>query len=120
MNNKVLIVDDAIFMRALLKDILTNGGYTVVAEASNGREAIEQYKKHKPVVVLMDIVMPDMDGIEAVKEIMKYDSNAKVIMCSALGQQPLVLEALNAGAKEFIIKPFQAEKVLSSINSILS
>jgi len=120
MNNKVLIVDDAIFMRALLKDILTNGGYTVVGEASNGREAIEQYKKHRPNVVLMDIVMPDMDGIQAVAGIIEFDPDAKIIMCSALGQQPLVLEALNVGAKEFIIKPFQADKVLSSINTILS
>ena len=114
---KVLIVDDAMFMRNMIAEIF-NGkkfreeDYHVVAEAENGVEAVEKYKEHSPDIVTMDIVMPEMTGIEALKEIMEMDAGANVIMCSALGQDSLVMEALDAGAKDFIVKPFQPEKVL--------
>ncbi|UCF88363.1 MAG: response regulator [bacterium] len=121
---KVLIVDDAMFMRNMIAEIF-NGkkykeeDYQVVAEAENGVEAVEKYKEHKPDIVTMDIVMPEMTGIEALKEIMGMDSGANVIMCSALGQDSLVMEALDAGAKDFIVKPFQPEKVLDVVVRIL-
>jgi len=121
---KVLIVDDAMFMRNMIAEIF-NGkkykeeDYQVVAEAENGIEAVEKYKEHDPDIVTMDIVMPEMTGIEALKEIMGMDSGANVIMCSALGQDSLVMEALDAGAKDFIVKPFQPEKVLDVVIRIL-
>jgi two-component system chemotaxis response regulator CheY len=121
---KVLIVDDAMFMRNMIAEIF-NGKryrdeeYQVVAEAENGVEAVEKYKEHNPDIVTMDIVMPEMTGIEALKEIMVMDSGANVIMCSALGQDSLVMEALDAGAKDFIVKPFQPEKVLEVVVRIL-
>lgn len=121
---KVLIVDDAMFMRNMIAEIF-NGkkyqeeDYHVVAEAENGIEAVEKYKEHNPDIVTMDIVMPEMTGIEALKEIMGMDSAANVIMCSALGQDSLVMEALDAGAKDFIVKPFQPEKVLDVVIRIL-
>lgn len=121
---KVLIVDDAMFMRNMIAEIF-NGkkygdeDYQVVAEAENGIEAVEKYKEHDPDIVTMDIVMPEMTGIEALKEIMEMDSGASVIMCSALGQDSLVMEALDAGAKDFIVKPFQPEKVLEVVVRIL-
>ena len=117
---KVLIVDDAMFMRNMIAEIF-NGkkfreeDYHVVAEAENGVEAVEKYKEHSPDIVTMDIVMPEMTGIEALKEIMEMDAGANVIMCSALGQDSLVMEALDAGAKDFIVKPFQPEKVLDVV-----
>ncbi len=116
---KALIVDDAIFMRRMLGDILKQGGYEVVGEASNGKESLEQYKKSKPDIVTMDIVMPEMGGIEAVKEIMKLDKTAKIIMVSAMGQQQLVVEAIQAGAKDFVVKPFESSRILSAIERIL-
>jgi two-component system chemotaxis response regulator CheY len=121
---KVLIVDDAMFMRNMIAEIF-NGkkykeeDYQVVAEAENGVEAVEKYKEHDPDIVTMDIVMPEMTGIEALKEIMEADPGANVIMCSALGQDSLVMEALDAGAKDFIVKPFQPEKVLDVVVRIL-
>ena len=115
MAKKGLIVDDAAFMRMMLKEILTKAGYEVAGEAVNGKEAIELYKSSKPDFVTMDITMPEMDGIEALKEIKKVDANATVIMCSAIGQQANVLEAIKTGAKDFIVKPFQPERVLESI-----
>jgi len=121
---KVLIVDDAMFMRNMIAEIF-NGkkygeeDYQVVAEAENGIEAVDMYKEHNPDIVTMDIVMPEMTGIEALKEIMSMDSGANVIMCSALGQDSLVMEALDAGAKDFIVKPFQPEKVLDVVIRIL-
>ena len=121
---KVLIVDDAMFMRNMIAEIF-NGkkykeeDYQVVAEAENGIEAVEKYKEHSPDIVTMDIVMPEMTGIEALKEIMDMDAGANVIMCSALGQDSLVMEALDAGAKDFIVKPFQPEKVLDVVVRIL-
>ena len=119
-----MIVDDAMFMRNMIAEIF-NGkkykeeDYHVVAEAENGIEAVEKYKEHNPDIVTMDIVMPEMTGIEALKEIMGMDSGANVIMCSALGQDSLVMEALDAGAKDFIVKPFQPEKVLDVVTRIL-
>lgn len=111
----ILVVDDAAFMRIMLKDILTKGGHQVVGEAENGLEAIEQYRKLKPDLVTMDITMPEMEGIEALKHIKKEDRKAKVIMCSAMGQQLMVVQAIQAGATDFIVKPFQSERVLEAV-----
>ncbi|OGF64968.1 MAG: hypothetical protein A2Y62_00650 [Candidatus Fischerbacteria bacterium RBG_13_37_8] len=119
MSVKVLIVDDAMFMRSMIKDILNNSGkFNVVAEASNGKEAVEHFKKFKPELVTMDIVMPVMDGIEATKEILKISPTAKVVMVSALGQEPLVIESIAAGARDFIVKPFSPEKVLKVLEQV--
>ncbi|WP_216855656.1 response regulator [Paenibacillus qinlingensis] len=112
---KILIVDDAAFMRMMLKDILTKGGHEVVGEAENGRVAIQKYQELKPDIVTMDITMPEMEGVEAVKEIRKKDANAKIVMCSAMGQQGMVVQAIQAGAKDFIVKPFQGDRVLDAI-----
>lgn len=112
---KILIVDDAAFMRMMLKDILTKGGHDVVGEAENGLVAIQKYSELKPDIVTMDITMPEMEGVEAVKEIRKKDANAKIVMCSAMGQQGMVVQAIQAGAKDFIVKPFQGDRVLDAI-----
>ncbi|WP_373898277.1 response regulator [Haloimpatiens sp. FM7315] len=117
--SKVLIVDDAAFMRMMIKDILEKNGFEVVGEANNGLKAVEIYTQEKPDVVTMDITMPDMDGIEAVKAIKKIDSSAKIIMCSAMGQQSMVMDAIKAGAKDFIVKPFQADRVLEAIRKVI-
>jgi two-component system chemotaxis response regulator CheY len=118
---KVLIVDDAMFMRAMIRDILVNSGrYEVVGEAANGEESMEQYRALKPDLVTMDIVMPQMDGIEATREILKINGKAKVVMCSALGQEALVIESIAAGAKDFIVKPFSAEKVLKVLDAVMA
>ena len=116
---KILIVDDAAFMRMMIKDILTKNGYEVVAEAANGVEAVELYKSHQPDLVTMDITMPEMDGIEAVKQIKAVNPAAKVIMCSAMGQQSMVMDAIKAGANYFIVKPFQADRVLEAVKKIV-
>lgn len=116
---RVLIVDDAAFMRMMIKDILQKNGFEVVGEASNGIEAVNLYKKEKPDVVTMDITMPDMDGIEAVREIKAFDSDAKIIMCSAMGQQSMVMDAIKSGAKDFIVKPFQSDRVLEAIRKVV-
>ncbi|MDU5105264.1 MULTISPECIES: response regulator [unclassified Clostridium] len=116
---RVLIVDDAAFMRMMIKDILQKNGFEVIGEASNGIEAINLYKKERPDVVTMDITMPDMDGIEAVKEIRSFDASAKIIMCSAMGQQSMVMDAIKSGAKDFIVKPFQADRVLEAIRKVV-
>lgn len=116
---RVLVVDDAAFMRMMLKDILTKGGHEVVGEAANGLEAIERYKELKPEVVTMDITMPEMNGIDAIKEIRKIDPNATIIVCSAMGQQAMVIEAIQAGAKDFIVKPFQAARVIEAVQKAL-
>ncbi len=115
---RLLIVDDAMFMRRMLIDILEKGGHTVCGEAATGKEAVELYKELKPDLVTMDIIMPDMSGIEAVKEIKKIDPDAKILMVSAMGQQALVLEAVQSGAKDYIVKPFQPSRVLESIGRI--
>lgn len=117
---KVLIVDDAAFMRMMIKDILEKNGFEVVGEASNGIKAVEIYKKERPDVVTMDITMPDMDGIEAVKQIKAFDPSSRIIMCSAMGQQSMVMDAIRAGAKDFIVKPFQADRVLEAIRKAIS
>ena len=115
MAKNILICDDAAFMRMMIKDILTKNGYTVAGEAENGVKAIEKYNEVHPDLVLMDITMPEMDGISAVKEIKKVDPNAKIVMCSAMGQQAMVIEAIQAGARDFIVKPFQADRVLEAV-----
>lgn len=114
-----MIVDDVAFMRQMLKDVLQTGGHKIIAEVSSGDEAIRLYKQIKPDLVTMDITMPFMDGIEALTNIKKYDQNAKVIICSAMGQQAMVLNAIMAGAKDFIVKPFQKERVLEAIDKVL-
>ena len=116
---KVLVVDDAAFMRMILKTILNDNGHEVVGEAENGIEGVEKYKELHPDVITMDITMADMDGITAVKEIKKIDPAAKIIICSAMGQQTMILEAMKAGAADFIVKPFQDERVLEALNRIL-
>lgn len=120
MKNRVLVVDDAVFMRMKLKDILESSGYEVVGEADNGREAIERYKSERPDIVTMDITMPDMDGIDALRGIKKIDSDAVVIMCSAMGQQGMVMEAIQEGASDFIVKPFERDRVLKSLDKLSS
>ena len=115
MAKNILICDDAAFMRMMIKDILTKNGYNIAGEAENGVKAIEKYNELKPDLVLMDITMPEMDGITAVKEIKKVDPNAKIIMCSAMGQQAMVIEAIQAGARDFIVKPFQPDRVLEAV-----
>jgi two-component system, chemotaxis family, chemotaxis protein CheY len=120
MAHKILIVDDAAFMRMMIKDILTKNGFEVVGEAADGVQAIEKYNETQPDLVTMDITMPEMDGITALKEIKKINPAAKVIMCSAMGQQAMVIDAIQAGARDFIVKPFQADRVLEAINKTLS
>lgn len=120
MANRILIVDDAAFMRMMIRDILSKNGYEVVGEAQDGAQAIEKFKELNPDLVTMDITMPEMDGITALKEIRKLDTNAKVIMCSAMGQQAMVIDAIQAGAKDFIVKPFQADRVIEAIKKTLS
>jgi len=117
--SKVLIVDDAAFMRMMLKDILTKNGFEVVGEAANGNEAVEKYSQLSPDLVTMDITMPQCDGIAALKQIVGKDPSAKIIMCSAMGQQAMVIESIQAGAKDFIVKPFQPPRVLESIKKVL-
>ena len=117
--NKVLIVDDAAFMRMMLKDILEKNGFQVIGEAANGVKAVELYESLSPDIVTMDITMPDMDGIEAVKKIKAVDSTAKIIMCSAMGQQNMVMDAIKAGARDFIVKPFQGDRVVEAIRKVL-
>ena len=119
MGHRVLVCDDAIFMRTMISDILTGAGYEVVGEAETGVQAIERYQALRPDLVTMDIVMPDMGGIEAVREIVKGDADAKILMCSAMGQQALVVEAIQAGAKDFVVKPFQPSRVLEAVQRVL-
>ena len=115
----ILIVDDAAFMRMMLKDILVKNGYEVLGEAENGLKAVEKYKELNPDLVIMDITMPEMDGIEAVKEIKKINPSAAVIMCSAMGQQSMVIEAIQSGAKDFIVKPFQADRIIEAVRKVI-
>ena len=119
MAKNVLICDDAAFMRMMIKDILTKNGYNVVGEAENGAKAIEKYNETKPDLVLMDITMPEMDGIQALKKIKESDPKAMVIMCSAMGQQAMVIESIQSGAKDFIVKPFQADRVLEAVKKVV-
>ena len=119
MAKNILIVDDAAFMRLMIKDILTKNGYNIAAEAENGKVAVDKYNEVKPDLVLMDITMPEMDGIQALKAIKGNDANANVIMCSAMGQQAMVIEAIQSGAKDFIVKPFQADRVLEAVKKVI-
>lgn len=119
MAKNVLICDDAAFMRMMIKDILSKNGYTVAGEAENGAKAVEKYAEVKPDLVLMDITMPEMDGIQALKKIKEGDPGAKIIMCSAMGQQAMVIESIQAGAKDFIVKPFQADRVLEAVKKVI-
>jgi len=118
-SHTVLVCDDAIFMRTMISDILAQSGYEIVGEAETGVQAIERYKQLKPDLVTMDIVMPDLGGIEAVREIVKFDPAARILMCSAMGQQALVVEAIQAGAKDFVVKPFQPSRVLEAVQRVL-
>ncbi len=106
-------------MRMMIKDILSKNGYNVAGEAENGLKAVEKYKEVNPDLVLMDITMPEMDGIQALKEIKKLDAGALVIMCSAMGQQAMVIESIQAGAKDFIVKPFQADRVIEAVKKVV-
>ena len=120
MGAKVLIVDDALFMRNMLRNIFSESGFDIVGEAQNGNEAIEMYQRLRPDLVTMDIVMPEKNGIEALKEIMAADGGARVVICSALGQESLIMEALEAGARDFIVKPFKPPKVIEVAQKVLS
>ncbi|MBO4214070.1 MAG: response regulator [Lachnospiraceae bacterium] len=119
MAKNILICDDAAFMRMMIKDILTKNGYGIAGEAENGQIAVDKYNETKPDLVLMDITMPEMDGIQALKKIREADSNAVVVMCSAMGQQAMVIEAIQSGAKDFIVKPFQADRVLEAVKKVI-
>ena len=119
MAKNILICDDAAFMRMMIKDILTKNGYNIAGEAENGAKAVEKYAELQPDLVLMDITMPEMDGIQALKKIKETDPNASVIMCSAMGQQAMVIESIQSGAKDFIVKPFQADRVLEAVQKVV-
>jgi two-component system chemotaxis response regulator CheY len=120
MGAKVMIVDDALFMRNMLRNIFSEGGFEVVGEAQNGNEAVEKYTQLRPELVTMDIVMPEKSGIEALKEIIKIDGSARIVICSALGQESLIMEALEAGARDFIVKPFKPAKVIEVAQKVLA
>ena len=117
---RVLVVDDAAFMRKMVSDALTKGGHEVVGEAGNGSEAVERYQALKPEVTTLDITMPEKDGLAALKEIIEIDPTARVIMCSALGQESKVLESIKLGARDFVVKPFQADRVLEAVGKALA
>lgn len=119
MGKRILIVDDAAFMRMLLKDMVTKAGYEVAGEAVSGKEAVEKYKELNPDVVAIDTMMPEMNGVEATREIMKLNPMAKVIICSSIGQQMIVMEAMQAGAKDFIVKPFRQDKVIETLSKVM-
>lgn len=119
MGKRILIVDDAAFMRMMIKDILTKNNFEVVGEAADGLQAVEKYEELKPDLVTMDITMPEMDGIAALKKIKESHPSATIIMCSAMGQQAMVIDAISAGAKDFIVKPFQADRVVEAIEKAL-
>lgn len=120
MSYTVLICDDSVFMRTMVGDILTQAGHVIVGEAETGVEAVERYRQLRPDFVTMDVVMPEMGGIDAVRQIMAFEPSAKIVMCSAMGQQPLVVEAIQAGAKDFVVKPFQPSRVLEAVQRVLS
>ena len=115
---KILITDDAIFMRGILKKIIKDTPHEVIGEASNGLECIEKYKELQPDLVIVDITMPEMDGLQALKELKKIDKSVKVIMCSAMGQQMMVMEAIQSGALDFIVKPFQPDRIIDAIHRV--
>ena len=119
MGKKILLVDDAAFMRKMIKDVLSKGGYTELYEAVDGIDAVEKFAEIHPDLVMMDITMPNMDGLDALKAIRAKDGNANVVMCSAMGQESMVMDAVRSGAKDFIVKPFKADRVLKTVNTIL-
>lgn len=116
---KILLVDDAAFMRMMIKDTLVKNGYTDVYEAGDGAQAVEKYAEVQPDLVIMDITMPNMNGLEALKAIKASDPNATIVMCSAMGQEAMVIEAIKSGAKDFIVKPFKPDRILKTITSFL-
>lgn len=120
MSRTVMIVDDVPFVRKTLSEILTAAHFTVVAEAADGKEAIEHYIKLQPDLVTMDVVMPNMSGIEATRKLVKADKNAKIVMVSAMGQESLIMEAINAGAKDYVLKPFDAEEIVKTLEHVLT
>jgi two-component system chemotaxis response regulator CheY len=117
---RVLVVDDAAFMRKVVSDALSGGGHEVIGEASNGAEAIARYQELQPELMTLDITMPEMDGLTALKEIIAIDPDARIVMCSALGQESKVLEAIKAGAKDFVVKPFKPDRVLDAVGKALA
>lgn len=117
--SKILLVDDASFMRMMIKDALTKNGYSDLYEASDGVEAVSKYSEIKPDLVIMDITMPNMDGLEALKAIKKIDPKANVVMCSAMGQEAMVIDAIKSGARDFIVKPFKPERILKTVSTVL-
>ena len=119
MAKKILLVDDAAFMRKMIKDTLSKNGYTDLYEAVDGADAVEKYSEIKPDLVIMDITMPNMDGLEALKAIRAKDGNANVVMCSAMGQEAMVVEAVQAGIKDFIVKPFKGDRLIKTVSSIV-
>ena len=120
MDKKIMLVDDAAFMRMMIKNTLNKNGYNDIVEAENGKVAVDNYPVEKPDLVIMDITMPVMDGLQALKAIRAADPNARVIMCSAMGQEAMVVDALKAGAKDFIVKPFKADRIMKTVQNILS
>ena len=116
---KILVVDDAAFMRMMVKDTLTKGGYDDIYEAVDGADAVEKFKEIQPDLVIMDITMPNMDGLEALKEIKQIDGGANVVMCSAMGQESMVIDAIKSGAKDFIVKPFKPDRIIKTVSSIV-
>lgn len=116
---KILLVDDASFMRMMIKDALVKNGYSDLYEASDGAEAVSKYSEVKPDLVIMDITMPNMDGLAALKAIKQIDANANVVMCSAMGQEAMVIDAIKSGAKDFIVKPFKPERIMKTVSAVL-
>lgn len=116
---KIMIVDDTAFMRAMIREMIIGSGHEIVAEAKNGAEAVRLYRECKPDVMTLDITMPEMDGVSALKSIRSLDPSARVIMCSAMGQHAMVLDAIQAGAKDFIVKPLQQQRLLEAIERVL-
>jgi two-component system chemotaxis response regulator CheY len=116
---RVLVVDDAAFMRKMVSDALTGGGHEIVGEAANGAEAVQRFQELRPDIMTLDITMPEKDGLTALREIIAVDPGAKVVMCSALGQESKVLESIKLGAKDFVVKPFQVDRVLSAVEKAL-
>ncbi len=118
-NKKILVVDDAAFMRMMIKNSLTGQGYVNIVEAADGKEAVDAYNAEKPDLVIMDITMPNMDGLQALQAIKAADPNAKIVMCSAMGQESMVVDAIRYGALDFIVKPFKQDRILQTVEKIL-
>lgn len=117
--SKILIVDDAIFMRKVIRDLLIENNYTDIVEAGDGEDAVKMFREHRPALVILDITMPTLNGIETIKQIRDIDQDALILMCSAMGHEVMVKEALKSGAKDFVVKPFKPDRVLSAVKSLL-